>query len=100
MENMKTISKEKAMEIALVNFNGFLGTWITVYLKNGNWHFHASSKSSSPPIYCIINGQTGKIIYKNENIDTKKIPEKYLNTQFTKKYLVEKNNQTYGWIEQ
>lgn len=82
-EPMIKISKEEALKIATDNEGNFLGTWITTNLKNGNWHISAFSKSAKPPIYYVINGDTGEIIYKNLNTDTQKIPKEYTDAPIT-----------------
>ncbi|GEM_PF-1191098 len=67
--HQKTISRDKAIQIAKKDANGFLGTWIDCSLKNGNWHINAHSKSANPPKYYVINSENGEILLRLNNTD-------------------------------
>lgn len=76
------ITKEKALQIALKKEH-FLGTWVTFSLKNQNWHISSTSKSMKPPLYMIIEGTSGAIVYHNNNIRPEDIPAEYKNFEAT-----------------
>ncbi|MDD5163598.1 MAG: hypothetical protein PHD95_05320 [Candidatus ainarchaeum sp.] len=91
------VSKETALKIALAASGGFLGTWISVALKEGNWHISASSKSDAAPVYFVVNGKTAKLVYKNFNTDVKKVPKKFFEIPATEAFNVKESEGKTVW---
>jgi hypothetical protein len=80
MANM--ITKQEAIRIATDDAGGFLGTWVNGELKANEWHINSMSKSAQPPMYYVIDGNTGEIKLKLDNRDAPKhneLLEKYNN---------------------
>ncbi|MBK7884282.1 MAG: PepSY domain-containing protein [Chitinophagaceae bacterium] len=81
------VSSSQAVDSAIKDTGGFLGSWVDAELNNHYWHISASSKSAKPPMYYIIDANTGAIVLKLDNSDDPK--QKLLLENFIKK---SKNN--------
>src|SRR5262249_34629576 len=63
------ITEQEAVKIATTDAGGFLGTWVDAQLKKDHWHIKAFSKSVNPPVYYVVDAQTGNILLKLKNTD-------------------------------
>jgi hypothetical protein len=69
------ITKEEAYRAA--SESGFSATWTRGALIGGNWHISGSSKSANAPMYFVVDGQDGSVVFRNTNTDVEKVPEEF-----------------------
>lgn len=77
------VSSSQAVDAAITDAGGFLGSWGDAELKNHYWHISARSKSAKPPMYYIIDANNGAIVFKSDNSDDqqqKKKLKEFLNS--------------------
>ena len=98
-ERHLAIGKERAYEIVTRNGRHWLGTWIVVSLKNGCWHISARSKSAHAPEYHVVDGNTGRILYTNDNTDVRKVPAAYSQARAVERYRLVRGRNKMIWIK-